>query len=246
MKVKKVAEYNIGMERDMASWFGDANDNTIDWSSHGLAFNETGHLMSGMGGNDFITGGNKNLIGGAYIGTTLDGGAGDDVLVAQAGDDVLLGGIGDDQMFGGAGTDLLIGGAGNDQLAGEGGNNDRLSGGTGNDTYYFMLGDDGRGDIVNDDMSATWTPGFGGGNDRIELLNTTLDGVIVARVGDDLLLSRFEDILDDGQANSYVTVEGFFLQGQGFIEEIGLQDTIIAGTDLVAIVPNDGNFYFLT
>jgi Ca2+-binding RTX toxin-like protein len=231
----------------MASWVGNANNNTIDWSSHVIAFNESGHFMSGLDGNDDITGGDKNLIGGAYIGSTLDGGAGDDILRAQAGDDVLLGGTGNDALLGGSGADLLLGGAGDDELVGGFGNNDRMAGGTGDDTYYFTLGDDGRGDIVNDDMSATWTPGSGGGaNDRIELLNTTLDGVIVARAGDDLLLSRYEDFLDDGQVNSYVTVEDFFVHGQGFIEEIGLQDTIIAGVDLLSIVPNDGNLYFLT
>ncbi len=174
----------------MASWFGDANDNTIDWSSHGLAFNETGHSLSGLGGNDTIIGGNKGLIGGAYIGSTLDGGAGDDLLIA--------------------------------------------------------LVDDGRGDIINDDMSATWTPGSGGGaNDFIDLVNTNLASLAVARSGDDLLLSNVADFVNDNQFNSYVTVEDFFTQGQGFIEVIGVTDALIAGTDLVAIVPNDGNFYLL-
>ncbi len=230
----------------MASWVGDANDNTIDWSSHGLAFNETGHSLSGLGGNDTIIGGNKGLIGGAYIGSTLDGGAGDDLLIAQAGDDALLGGTGDDVMFGGSGTDLLIGGAGNDQLAGDFGNNDRMAGGAGDDTYLVALVDDGRGDIINDDMSATWTPGSGGGaNDFIDLVNTNLASLAVARSGDDLLLSNVADFVNDNQFNSYVTVEDFFTQGQGFIEVIGVTDALIAGTDLVAIVPNDGNFYLL-
>lgn len=230
----------------MASWVGNANNNTIDWSSHPIAFNESGHIMSGLDGNDDITGGDKNLIGGAYIGSTLDGGAGDDILRAQAGDDVLLGGTGNDVLLGGSGTDLLLGGAGDDKLVGDSGNNDRMAGGTGDDTYLVSLGSDGRGDIINDDMSATWTPGSGGGaNDFIDLLNTDLANLLVARAGDDLLLSRWADFVDDGQVNSYITVEDFFTQGQGFIEVIGVTDALIAGTDLVAIVPNDGNFYLL-
>jgi len=43
---------------------------------------------------------------------TLDGGAGDDVLVGGAGDDVLLGGEGDDVLLGGPGNDTIDGGPG--------------------------------------------------------------------------------------------------------------------------------------
>jgi Ca2+-binding RTX toxin-like protein len=43
---------------------------------------------------------------------TLDGGAGDDVLVGGAGNDVITGGDGDDVLIGGPGTDTLDGGPG--------------------------------------------------------------------------------------------------------------------------------------
>jgi Ca2+-binding RTX toxin-like protein len=43
---------------------------------------------------------------------TLDGGAGDDILIGGAGNDILLGGDGDDVLIGGPGTDTLDGGAG--------------------------------------------------------------------------------------------------------------------------------------
>jgi len=43
---------------------------------------------------------------------TLDGGAGDDVLIGGAGDDTLLGGDGDDVLLGGDGNDTIDGGAG--------------------------------------------------------------------------------------------------------------------------------------
>ena len=47
----------------------------------------------------------------------IDGGAGDDVLIAGNGNTILLGGAGDDILFAGAGRNLLIGGEGRDLLA---------------------------------------------------------------------------------------------------------------------------------
>jgi Ca2+-binding RTX toxin-like protein len=55
---------------------------------------------------------------------TLDGGAGDDVLIGGAGNDILLGGPGDDVLIGGAGVDTLDGGDGSDieiELVGDSG-----------------------------------------------------------------------------------------------------------------------------
>jgi Ca2+-binding RTX toxin-like protein len=43
---------------------------------------------------------------------TLDGGAGDDILLGGAGNDTLLGGDGDDVLIGGPGADTIDGGAG--------------------------------------------------------------------------------------------------------------------------------------
>ena len=45
---------------------------------------------------------------------TLDGGAGNDVLIGGDGNDVLLGGLGDDVLIGGPGTDTLDGGGDDD------------------------------------------------------------------------------------------------------------------------------------
>src|SRR5262249_29782831 len=73
----------------------------------------------------------------------VNGGSGDDTLVAYLGDDVINGfggndhlhGLaGNDQLNGGRGNDVLIGGAGNDQLDG-GAGNDRLGGGAGADRF---------------------------------------------------------------------------------------------------------------
>jgi Ca2+-binding RTX toxin-like protein len=47
---------------------------------------------------------------------TVDGGAGDDVIVGGDGNDVLLGGAGDDVLVGGLGLDILDGGDGDDDI----------------------------------------------------------------------------------------------------------------------------------
>jgi Ca2+-binding RTX toxin-like protein len=53
--------------------------------------------------------------GSIVLGSTLDGGAGDDQITGGAGVDTLLGGVGNDILRGGAAADLLFGGVGNDQ-----------------------------------------------------------------------------------------------------------------------------------
>ncbi|MCB1657287.1 MAG: PD40 domain-containing protein, partial [Pseudomonadales bacterium] len=66
----------------------------------------------------------------------LQGGSGNDVLIAGSGQDTLQGGAGNDELYGAAGNDLLEGGLDNDKLYGETGN-DTLIGGAGNDSYYL-------------------------------------------------------------------------------------------------------------
>jgi hypothetical protein len=87
----------------------------------------------------------------------LQGGEGDDLLLAGAGDDDLAGELGDDELSGGSGSDRLRGGAGDDTLEG-GGGNDRLEGGPGVDVYVLESGagydtivdSDGAGEVVVD------------------------------------------------------------------------------------------------
>jgi Ca2+-binding RTX toxin-like protein len=96
-------------------------------------------LMAAGGGNDVVFGGD-----GADL---LDGGAGNDRLVAGPdaatdGDDLAYGGAGNDTISGGDGLDALYGEAGNDSLVG-GAGNDTLSGGVGQDyfTGHGVTGD---------------------------------------------------------------------------------------------------------
>jgi Ca2+-binding RTX toxin-like protein len=68
-------------------------------------------IINGLDGNDVIDA--SGLLG---VGVTLDGGAGDDVLLGGWGNDLLLGGADDDVLVGGAGLDLLDGGTGTNIL----------------------------------------------------------------------------------------------------------------------------------
>jgi hypothetical protein len=78
-------------------------------------------LIDGGAGNDVLVAG-----GGP---ATLLGGEGNDILIANWASAVLVGGDGSDTLIGGAGRDILIGGAGSDILLG-GGNEDILIGGS--------------------------------------------------------------------------------------------------------------------
>jgi len=72
---------------------------------------------------------------------TIDGGAGNDHLIAAGGQTTLLGGDGNDILIGGIGNDILDGGTGNDKLYG-GFGNDKLVGGDGNDLLVGGPGND--------------------------------------------------------------------------------------------------------
>lgn len=86
---------------------------------------------------------------------SINGLAGNDVLIGTNGNDKLYGDIGNDFLYGGNGNDILDGGLGNDILDGGLGNdtldggtgNDSLKGGNGNDTYVF--GQEFGQDIIN-------------------------------------------------------------------------------------------------
>ncbi len=93
--------------------------------------------------------------------TTIDGTAGDDILVGTSGADVMDGGAGNDRLNGGDGDDIILGGDGNDFLYGDGGD-DQLFGGAGNDTLVGHSGNDEiHGGDGNDGVFG------GGGHDRI-------------------------------------------------------------------------------
>jgi Ca2+-binding RTX toxin-like protein len=87
--------------------------------------------LNGGAGNDVLVGGNSD--------DTISGGDGRDVLVGNGGKDNLSGGAGDDLLEGGSGDDTLDGGAGKDKLDG-GRGTDILRGGAGNDFLFALDG----------------------------------------------------------------------------------------------------------
>ena len=153
----------------------------------------------------FLKGAGGNWDG--EIARATDGGAGDDVIVANAahdGTDVLLGGAGNDLLVGGRGDDYLYGDAGNDVLfAGTAGSIyvlDNLFGGEGNDflTVGPVTGSDkvlvnfdgGPGDDTLDArMAESLTLIGGAGNDVLigSLVSANLDIGINAGPGDDVV-----------------------------------------------------------
>lgn len=106
--VAALTSYSIDADDDgIAAIFSGGGTNGADR----LTVDETG-LLTGLQGNDRLSG--------DRFGNVLDGGRGDDRLVAKGGDDVLSGGGGDDRLLGGKGRDRLDGGAGRDTLKGGG------------------------------------------------------------------------------------------------------------------------------
>ncbi|MDB5323125.1 MAG: hypothetical protein JWN40_4756 [Phycisphaerales bacterium] len=103
-------------------------------------------LIRGLGGNDLLSAeqlatGDGFLSFPRPIPVTLDGGAGDDLLIGGPGNDSLLGSTGNDTLDGRDGNDTLFAHLGNDLLHG-GAGNDYLNGGPGADQVFGDAGND--------------------------------------------------------------------------------------------------------
>lgn len=134
-------------------------------------------------GNDHAT-----IAGDINLPERMDGGAGNDHLMAGGGAATLLGGEGNDKLIGSRANDKIFGGNGNDVIFGFGGN-DLLDGGAGNDIIFGscgadeILGGDGK-DVI-----------FGeGGNDTID-----------AGAGNDLVFGGWgDDTITGGAGNDVI------------------------------------------
>ena len=92
-------------------------------------------VLNANGGNDTFSA-TGNLA--ALIGITVDGGAGNDILLGSNGVDLLLGGDGDDLVDGQQGNDVILMGAGNDVFQWDPGDgSDAVEGQAGTDTMRF-------------------------------------------------------------------------------------------------------------
>lgn len=127
-------------------------------------------IVNGGDGDDRINAGAFTLA------TSLDGGAGADLLVGgiaadnlqgRGGDDTLSGLAGNDTLSGGSGSDRLIGGVGNDRLNGQGSSKDILTGGVGDDTLDGGAGVDRVVEFPTGDATIRTTQLTGVGTDRL-------------------------------------------------------------------------------
>lgn len=97
-------------------------------------------INGGLGDDQIIAGaGDDRLIGGREQ-DTLTGNDGNDNLRGNDGSDLLQGNDGNDSIDGGAGSDFVRGGNGNDNLTG-GAGTDQMFGESGNDRFFARDGD---------------------------------------------------------------------------------------------------------
>ena len=195
------------------------------------------NLISALGGNDFVTGGD-----------------GDDTVLAGAGNDEVFAGAGDN------GEDVLIGGAGNDVLGG-GGGDDFIIGGGFSDGTTVQISAPRSGNTLSDDGDDTIFGGAGndtlvGGafNDSIdngrfdigEALVTSLDAnTIFAGIGDDLIFgAAADDELGGGEGDDTINAgagDDILYGGRNDVDDTGINDVFDAGSGDDQVFSSGGN-----
>ncbi len=143
----------------------------------------------------------------------VDGGPGNDLLVALGWNSSLFGGAGDDILRGNAGKNRLCGGSGRDILEG-GSGDDWISGGSGDDTLH---GENGNDTLIGSEGNDSLDGGEGGdkllggaGNDELIAGSTTSWGAsdwLLGQDGDDtMFVSRLgqRDILNGGNGTDFI------------------------------------------
>lgn len=137
-----------------------------------------GSLNGGTGNDQIIAGAKGDSANGGTGNDIITGGGGADNLVGGAGTDTIDGGEGNDTIDGGDDNDTLIGGNSADSLLG-GAGNDTLSGGNGNDTLFGGVGIDTlTGGAENDTFVFSAT--------QVDAVDTNVDVVTDAFVGLDV------------------------------------------------------------
>lgn len=158
---------------------------------------------------------------------TVDGGAGNDMILTGDDADVISGGTGDDTIDGGIDDDTIDGGADDDEIIG-GEGSDSILGGVGNDTIYGGLdasfpdalnitddGSDGR-PVDPDPTNGMDTIDGGAGNDVI--FGQDDDDDLSGGAGNDMIDAGIDDdVVDGGEGDDSI------LGGQG-------DDTLTGGT----------------
>jgi Ca2+-binding RTX toxin-like protein len=122
--------------------------------------------LDGGAGNDLLTGGpNRETFYGGTGNDTLRGGGGNDLMYGNAGADRLEGGADGDGLYPGTGNDVILGGAGGDSFGAEGGLDgaDDFRGGAGSDSVSYVS----RSAAVRVDFDGVADDGLPGEHDNI-------------------------------------------------------------------------------
>ncbi len=138
---------------------GAGTDTLVMGSGNDAVFLDDGYSASPTGGGPRLEG-IESIVAGdgndvvdltsnrySYGDVTIDGGAGNDVLMGNQGNDVIDGGTGNDVLYGASGNDTLRGGDGADTLDG-GWGSDTIDGGAGND-LGIIKGGQSAGDVYD-------------------------------------------------------------------------------------------------
>ncbi len=210
---------------------GDGTDLVTDSGNFNYTLSAT--QLTGNGTDTFANMEEANIVGGSgnnvlaatnFTGpVTLQGSAGNDLLVGGTGNDLLQGGDGNDNLNGGTGDDTLIGGAGSDSLDGgvgsdlitESGNlNYTLAAtylsGNGSDTFVrieagLITGGSGNNLLTVTNFVGSVTLQGGAGNDT--LVGGTGKDSLQGDSGNDVLTGKGNDDTLDGGSGSDTIIE---------------------------------------
>lgn len=215
---------------------------------------ELSEYINGMGGDDWIEGGDESS-GGDHLG----GGDGNDTLLGGAGDDLLYGdgtdpwsGSGDDSLEGGAGSDYLDSRVGNDTLRG-GAGNDTLMGAF-EQTYYasapwtaWLYGEDGD-DFIQVSVNIRTSPhtvvaSGGAGQDRFgfDMEQRTYPKIAVGLVITDFQSGAGGDSIDLLEILESSGIHGRGYEGGNpFDGSLGYLRVVQSGADTLLQYDEDG------
>jgi Ca2+-binding RTX toxin-like protein len=175
---------------------------SADNANLGVRVETKGFFVSGLNGNDTITGssdndffngnkGNDALLGGEGVdqirggrdSDSIDGGAGNEIILnGNNGNDLVRGGEGNDTVNGGRDSDILFGDNGDDFLSGDFGQ-DILTGGAGVDSFVLRADRDAASGLTNTATNANQADiitDFVLGTDKIRL--NTSDGLTLEKL----------------------------------------------------------------
>ncbi len=152
-----------------------------------------GTSLEGTYESDSVNGGSTATVNDSPTVTeTLEGGAGDDILIGGAGEHILEGGEGDDTLVGGAGDDIL-------------------TGGDGADLFVWNAGDEGTLSNPASDIVTDFNGSEGDVLDLSDILqgeesNDITDYISVAEQGSDVVLSLTPEG-DGGDMTQTITLQ---------------------------------------